>query len=277
MSDRFVNELQKELIAILKDRVENPAKEAQLLMMHHTGQDALWMLLNPDAVVVECESVLSMAKRRAAHEPLEYITKSVSFYSQEFFIEKGALIPRPETELLIDDVLANIADHNAPMHIVEVGVGSGIVSIMLAKLLPNATITAIDISKDALQIAQKNIELHGVQQRVALQQGSLLDGVEVHIDYLVSNPPYIAQDAELEPNLAFEPNLALYGGEKGNEIVLELLRRFLNKEIKTFSCEIGYDQKDTILEFLTPYEGAEIKFYKDWSHFDRGFTIRKQT
>ncbi len=274
MSSRYlVKDALREITDALS-HIQRASREAQLLLMYHLGVDELWLLTHQEDEVKESEKLLEWVGRRAKNEPLEYITQRVSFYSEEFFIAKGALIPRPETELLIDEVLKNSEDKNAPLTIVEVGVGSGIISIMLARFLPNARFIAVDISKDALAIAQKNIEKFGLSHRIELREGSLLEPVTEHIDYLVSNPPYIANAAPLESNLSYEPQNALFGGEEGDEIIRELLDELLKREINFFSCEMGYDQKDKIRNYLKETPIKSLSFYKDYSDFDRGFTLR---
>ena len=258
----------------LNAAIPRASREAQLLLMHHLGVDELWLLTNTSVHVKEVEVLLELAKRRAENEPLEYITKRVSFYSEEFYISSGALIPRPETELLIDEVLKSIEDKNAHITFVEVGVGSGIISIMLAKFFPNAKIIAVDISKDALEIAKINIEKFALNKRIELRMGSLLEPINEHVDYLVSNPPYIAQDAKLESNLSHEPQNALFGGVEGDEIIKELLDEVLRRNINFFTCEMGYDQKDRIRDYLKSKTVKELNFYKDLSDFDRGFTLK---
>lgn len=274
MSSRYlVRDALREIIDALS-HIERASREAQLLLMYHLGVDELWLLTHQEDEVKESERLLEWVGRRAKNEPLEYITQRVSFYSEEFFIAHGALIPRPETELLIDEVLENMEDKSAPLTVVEVGVGSGIISVMLAKFLPNARFIAVDISKDALAIAQKNIEKFGLSHRIELREGSLLEPVTEHIDYLVSNPPYIANAAPLESNLSYEPQNALFGGEEGDEIIKELLDELLKREINFFSCEMGYDQKDKIRNYLKETPVKSLSFYKDYSGFDRGFTLR---
>ncbi|MDT8339764.1 MAG: methyltransferase, partial [Sulfurimonas sp.] len=137
-----------------------------------------------------------------------------------------------------------------------------------------AKIIAVDISEAALGIAKKNIELFEVEDRVELRLGSLLEPVDEQIDYLVSNPPYIAQNAELESNLSYEPQNALFGGEIGDEIIKKLLDEVLSRKINFFTCEMGYDQKDKISAYLKDKNFAKLEFYKDYSGFDRGFTLR---
>ncbi|MFA5460583.1 MAG: peptide chain release factor N(5)-glutamine methyltransferase [Sulfurimonas sp.] len=275
MSSRhIVKDVLKELTGRLKESIPRASREAQLLLMHHLDVDELWLLMNQDEEVKDIEKLLEMAHRRAKNEPLEYILGRVSFYSEEFYIDSGALIPRPETELLIDEVLKNIEDKNAKLTIVEVGVGSGIISIMLAKSLPNAKFIAVDISEAALSVARKNIEKFSLEHRIELRHGSLLEPIAEKIDYLVSNPPYIASDASLESNLSYEPQNALFGGNVGDEIIKELLDGVLKAKINLFSCEMGYDQKDKIRSYLNNRPLESLNFYKDYSDFDRGFTLR---
>lgn len=274
MSSRYlVKDALREITDALS-HIQRASREAQLLLMYHLGVDELWLLTHQEDEVKESERLLEWVGRRAKNEPLEYITQRVSFYSEEFFIAHGALIPRPETELLIDEVLENMEDKSAPLTVVEVGVGSGIISVMLAKFLPNARFIAVDISKDALAIAQKNIQKFGLSHRIELREGSLLEPITEHIDYLVSNPPYIANAAPLEPNLSYEPQNALFGGEEGDEIIKKLLDELLKREINFFSCEMGYDQKDKIRNYLKETPVKSLSFYKDYSGFDRGFTLR---
>jgi len=218
------------------------------------------------------DKLSSWMARRKQNEPLEYITNRVSFYSQEFHIEQGALIPRPETELLIDEVLA-VANKEAPLTIVEVGVGSGIISTILAQELPNAKIIAVDISPDALKVAKKNIEQFGLGERIELRLGDLLDPISEPIDILVSNPPYIADGEPLESNLDYEPDLALFGGTIGDEIIQKLLDETLKRAIPCFACEMGYDQKQKVEKYLNHRYG-ELKFYKDLAGHDRGFVLQ---
>ncbi|MDQ1245004.1 MAG: release factor glutamine methyltransferase [Campylobacterota bacterium] len=272
-SGYLVKDILKEITAALNPHIERASREAQLLLMHHLGVDELWLLTNQNQHVENCEELFEWAARRAKNEPLEYITQKVSFYSEEFFIAEGALIPRPETELLIDEVIKNVEDKNSKITFAEVGVGSGIISIMLAKTFPNAKIIAVDISQAALKIAKINIAKFALQDRIELRLGSLLEPINEHVDYLVSNPPYIANEFKLETNLSYEPQNALFGGEVGDEIIRELLDEVLSRNINFFSCEIGYDQKDKIQNYLNKKPFKKLEFYKDFSGFDRGFTL----
>jgi release factor glutamine methyltransferase len=275
MRSRFLVKdiLQEATKKLLDANIERPQREAQLLLMAHLEVDELWLITNQKSEVENAERYFQWIQRRSLNEPFEYITNSVDFYSEEFYVDEGALIPRPETELLIDEVLKNIDDKESTLQFVEVGVGSGIISIILAKALKNAKFIAIDISPKALAVAEINIKRFGLTDRIELRLGSLLSPVEEKIDYLVSNPPYIENGVELESNLAYEPQNALFGGEIGDEIIKELLDEVLKQKIKFFSCEMGYDQQDKIRNYLKDKKYTSLEFYKDYSSFDRGFSL----
>ena len=209
---------------------------------------------------------------------IEYILEKVSFYSEEFFIQKGALIPRPETEILIDRAVKILKNIENPK-VLEVGVGSGIISVMLAKLIPDISIIAVDISSKALEIANKNISNFGVSDNIELRESNLFKNIKrlELFDLIISNPPYISnsEKGNLQRELDYEPDVALYGGTIGDEILQNIITEFiLRKDSKYLLCEMGYDQKNKIINFLRDKE-VKLDFYKDLAGFDRGFTVSK--
>ena len=276
-SKYIVKNLLKEISLALNPHIDRASREAQLLLMAYLGVDELWLITHQNSEIESPDKLFEWVKRRAKNEPFEYIVNRVSFYSEEFYIDEGALIPRPETELLIDEVIANITDRDAKIRFVEVGVGSGIISIMLALHFKNARFIAVDISPQALEVAEKNIKKFKLEDRIELRLGSLLEPVNEEIDYLVSNPPYIANGVSLESNLSYEPQNALFGGDEGNELINKLLDELLRRGINLFTCEIGYDQKDKITAYLKDVNYKKLAFYKDLSSFDRGFTLKVHT
>ncbi len=259
----------------LKEITDIPRKEAMILASFVLKKDISYILLNEEKEFEVSSDFFALIDRRAKGEPLEYITKSVSFYSREFFIDRGALIPRPETELLIDEVLKN---HNyigkKYLNIAEIGVGSGVISIMLALKLKDARIIATDISKDALKIAKKNIDKFNLQDRVELLLGAYLDGVEREIDIIVSNPPYVADDFKIDKPLKYEPKEAIFGGKRGDEVLAEIILLFKKSRAKLLCCEMGYNQKESIIEILKDYNFDNFYFYKDLAGLDRGFIVK---
>ena len=257
--------------------IERSRREAQLLLMAYLKVDELYLMLHADDLLEGSEVLENWIQRRCGNEPLEYILKKVSFYSQEFFIRQGALIPRPETELLIDEVLRE-CDCKKALSFVEVGIGSGIISIVLAQHFEKASFIGIDLSEDALSVAQQNIQNKNLSQRIALRHGSLLEPIDKDdtIDVLVSNPPYIAKDAVLESNLDYEPNMALFGGDAGDELIKALLDQVLMRRIPLFICEFGYDQKEKVRQYLENETAYSLRFYQDLSGFDRGFILKRK-
>ena len=218
-----VKELHARATEALSGVVEFPRREAELLLMAYLKCNQLYFITHQDDPMDENDPLLiDWIEKRSRNVPLEYLTNRVSFYSREFYVDEGALIPRPETEHLIDEVLLHV-NKEEEMTIVEVGAGSGIISIILALHFPKARFIAVDISPHALRVARRNIEEFGLSDRIELREGDLLSCVDEIIDVLVSNPPYIAHDASLESNLSYEPQNALFGGEIGDEIIQRLL------------------------------------------------------
>lgn len=269
-----LRELHTQITVKLTGVVEHPRREAELLLIAYLEADQLYFITHQEALIDDQElRLLEWIERRTRNEPLEYLTNRVSFYSREFYIDEGALIPRPETELLIDEVLKCV-NPDESLTVVEVGAGSGIISILLALHLSNARFIAVDISPRALRVARRNIEAFGLSDRIELREGDLLSCVSEKIDLLVSNPPYIAQDASLESNLSYEPQNALFGGTIGDEIIRRLLDEVYERKIPTFVCEMGYDQRSSVQEYLKSFAVQSLEFYKDLASFDRGFSLK---
>ena len=246
--------------------------EARILLEHHLGYTKDYLILHDSDEITITKEMQEDIKRVKKSEPIEYITQKVSFYSQEFIITSGVLIPRPETELLIDKVV-KVAQDMQDLKIAEIGVGSAVISIMLSKLLPNISyIVASDINPQAIELSSKNIKLHDIEN-IELIHTSLLDKVDKKIDIIVSNPPYIADDYMIQNNLRYEPSNALFGGKIGDEILKQIIDLAFEKDIKYLLCEMGYDQKDKITNYLKDKEYKNLEFYQDYSGFDRGFTL----
>lgn len=267
----------KELLAkgtqFLKQTSEIPQKEARILLEFLLQKDAMWLILNAEQKI-ECESEYEkLLQRRANFEPIEYITQSANFYGENFYVDKRVLIPRPETEILVEKAQKLCENLESPV-IVEIGCGSGIISIMLSKLVPNAKIYALDISLDALEVAKINAKALHVKN-IEFLQSNLLGNLELEkFDILVSNPPYIADNEPLNVGLSYEPDLALFGGKVGDEILQKIIDQFLEKDIKFLVCEMGYDQQEKIRKFIEN-KSLTIEFYKDLAGLDRGFILQR--
>ena len=166
-----------------------------------------------------------LVARRRRREPVARIIGRREFWGLDFEVTPAVLVPRPESELLVETALARLADRNAPWAVADVGTGSGCLAIALARELPHARVTATDISPDALAVARRNAERHGVAERVAIRRADLLDGLPGPFDLIVSNPPYIpdAVIGTLAPEVRLhEPPGALRGGPDGLDTVRRL-------------------------------------------------------
>lgn len=202
-------------------------------------------------------------------EPLQYITQRADFWGREFYVEKGVLIPREETEILVEKTI-KIAKNFKNPKICEIGFGSGVISISLEKELPNAQIIASDISQTALKVASINAKKFN--SKVKFVFSDLLDEIKGDFDIIVSNPPYIASDYALDIWVANEPKTALFGGEKGDEILKQIIN-LAKFKAKFLLCEMGYDQKNSLSTYLADL-GFEAEFYQDLAGFDRGFVAK---
>ncbi len=258
--------------ALRRASKEIPPKEAMILLSHHLKKGRIYLIAHNDDAMKDFNGYFNLVLRAKNSEPIEYITNSVSFYSEEFFIDYGALIPRPETELLVDQTIKVAREFDTPK-IAEIGVGSGVISIMLAKKLPNAKIIATDISEDALKIAKINAKRFGVEDKIEFIHTPYLNATDEIFDIIVSNPPYVADDEELDPKLSYEPDIALFGGEGGIRI-LEKIASISKDRTKYLCCEMGYAHKLAMQIYLDFLDYSGLEFYKDLSGFDRGFVAK---
>lgn len=166
-------------------------------------------------------------------------------------------------------------DKKETINIIEIGTGSGIISVMLALLLKNVKIIAVDINEKALELARENAKKHNVEDKIEFRLSNLYENVpETDIDMTISNPPYIADDYKLPLNVKFEPSNALFGGSIGDELLKDIIKDTNKKEIPYLLCEMGYDQKKPLEDYLKSFEVKEYSFYQDYEKFDRGFTVQ---
>ena len=208
--------------------------EAEVLIRHVLGIDRATFFRDLEEPVTDSDrqQLDDLVVRRLRREPLNYITGFREFYGLSFEVSDSVLIPRQETELLVETVISLARSRSKPeMKICDVGTGSGAIAISLAVNLPFAEITAIDISQSALDIANANRRTHGVYNRVALRRGNLLEPVDFKPEIIVSNPPYIPMGdlSLLQPEIQYEPRVALDGGTDGLELIRGLLSQSLDK------------------------------------------------
>ncbi len=260
--------------AQLQEVCERPSFEAELLLAYHLKQDRMYLITHDRDELQEREDYEDLIKRRAANEPYEYIVGEASFYDIHLAVEEGVLVPRPETEVLID-LVADIIEKENITSIAEIGVGSGAISVVLARKFPHLKIIATDICDTPLKVAGKNIETFGLPGQIELRKSNLIDEVPEYLELVVSNPPYIAEDFLLESNVVdYEPKEALFGGSVGDELLKQIILDVKERDIKYLACEMGYDQKEPLQAFVNKLGVKSINFYKDLAGFDRGFVIQ---
>lgn len=209
--------------------VDTPLLDAQLLLAYALGESRTFVRAHlPDPLAAEPARAFEDAlRRREAREPLPYILGTWEFFGMRFRVGPGVLIPRPETELLVEAVASRLEDQG---DILDVGAGSGCISVGLASLLPRATVTGLEASPEAAVLARENVQALGFAGRVRIVEGwfpAAAEGMMGPFDAVVSNPPYIRSREvdELAPELLrFEPRLALDGGADGLEVVRPLVR-----------------------------------------------------
>jgi release factor glutamine methyltransferase len=204
-----------------RNGVPSPKLDAEYLLAHVLAVPRLELYLDHDRPLepAEVDSLRELVRRRGKREPLAYVLGSWSFYGLELHCDARALVPRPETEVLVERCLALLADVAAPS-VVDVGTGTGAIALALAARLPEASVTAIDLSPDALALAAENAAINGLADRVELLEGDLLAPVAGRrFDLVASNPPYVAEGETVDPEVAgFEPALAVYAERGGRDI-----------------------------------------------------------
>jgi len=253
-----------------------PQLEAEVLLSHVRGCSRAALLAHPERELSpqEWKRYQDWVQKRATGYPLPYITRRVEFYDLEFDVSPEVLIPRPETEMLVD-----LALRRHPQTVVDVGTGSGCIAITLAVHLPQALVYAFDISPQALAVAQQNAERHGVAERVIVMASDVLTTRPNPVDLIVSNPPYIpsAHCAGLPISVQYEPPLALDGGPDG----LDIIRRLLSQAPAVLQpggsllVEIGADQGATVRELAqAAFPTAAVRIHPDMAGLDRVLEVQ---
>ena len=257
--------------------------EAEVLIRHVLGIDRATFFRDLEEPVTDSDrqQLDDLVVRRLRREPLNYITGFREFYGLSFEVSDSVLIPRQETELLVETVISLARSRSKPeMKICDVGTGSGAIAISLAVNLPFAEITAIDISQSALDIANANRRTHGVYNRVALRRGNLLEPVDFKPEIIVSNPPYIPMGdlSLLQPEIQYEPRVALDGGTDGLELIRGLLSQSLDKVSSTGAIlfEIDSSQENSARILSREYfPNADISVLDDLSGSSRAILIEE--
>jgi len=275
-----IKEALKEGLNILKPNIESAWLEAHILLGKVLEKERIYLISHDDEVISRqaFEEYISYINTRISGVPLQYITGKQEFMSLDFDVNPAVLIPRAETEILVDQVLNCISDlsENNTVRVLDIGTGSGCISICTAYYSKRAVITAIDISKDALQTAKQNANKHGILERIKFIESNLFEGIsEQKFDVIVSNPPYISTGTIMNLQTEVknhEPMWALNGGDDG----LDCIRRIIEEAHiylesgGMLALEIGHDQAQRVASLIDKRaEYRNIRITKDYSGIDR--------
>ncbi|OQB13251.1 MAG: Release factor glutamine methyltransferase [Firmicutes bacterium ADurb.Bin193] len=251
-----------------KEGIQSYVLDTHLLLCMFLGVDRPYLITHGDREVENTDGFFNLVKRRAKHEPLQYITGRCEFMSLEFFVTPKVLIPRPDTETLVQRVIEYAGER--PLTVLEIGTGSGCISVSLAHYCKNLIIDAVDISKEALDIARQNADHNGVSRINFTKMDIMRDFPNKIYDIVVSNPPYIENGKipDLMPEVRdYEPPTALDGGDDG----LAFYRRIAEgcTHFGYIALEVGMGQSQDVVNILKKNGYKDIRTFCDLSGIER--------
>ena len=271
-----IESILNEGISILKkNKISNPQLDSEILLSNSIKKDKKHIILNPKEILnsEQMETFKNLIERRKKGEPVAYLINKKDFWKDEFFVNKDVLIPRPDTELIIEQVL-KIYSKNLQLQVLDIGTGSGCILLSILKERPNFYGTGIDISKKSIKVSKLNAKQLNLTNRVKFFDSSIDNFKIGKYDLIVSNPPYIElfNLKYLEKDVInFEPKLALSGGFDGFSKIRKVINKasILIKKNGKFILEIGFNQKNETKKILKE-EGFYInKAIKDYGNNDR--------
>ncbi len=259
----------------LADRgVENPRLNAEHLLAHALGLKRMELYLQFDRGLTESERapLRDLVKRRGAREPLQHILGTAEFHGRTFTSDKRALVPRPETEQLVELALELAKAHPTPT-LLDIGTGSGVIPLTLALELPAAKIHATDLSPDALALANENATRHQLTGRITFHQADLLPPGDTKFDLIIANLPYIptGEIAALSPEVRHDPLTALDGGADGLDFIRRLIESAPDRLTRggALLLEIGAGQADAVNALLSARKFRDISLRPDYQNIPR--------
>ena len=242
-------------------------RDAALLARHVLGWNSASLLTNDDqAATAEFIAAFDpLIERRARREPVAYIRGTQEFWNREFIVTPAVLIPRPETELIIEELLMRLPSNlpARPHRIADIGTGSGCLAVTAAAERSYLEVTATDISEAALGVARENADRHGVSEQIAFRETAYLTGAEGKFDFILSNPPYVTEREyqSLAPEVReYEPATALVAGEDGFRDIEQIvdLATFYLAPGGTLLIEIGYEQADPVVDLVASFPALRL-------------------
>ena len=266
-------------VAMIKN-TESPSLETQMMIAKVIEKDRLYIMLNLEEDIDESkvEIIKIMIDKRKSSYPLQYILGEREFWGMDFKVSEGVLIPRQDTEILIEETLKKLKDnkHKSNLKGFEIGVGSGIISITLLKEIETLTMIGVDINDKAIELTKANALKHEVSDRLCILNSNLFEKInkENQFDFIISNPPYIETkviDSLQEDIKQHEPKLALDGGEDGLDFyraIIEQSKSYISPE-GFIAFEIGYNQGEAVKKIFVENGYPNVTIAKDLAGFDR--------
>ena len=269
------NILNKGINILQKNKIANPQLDSEILLSNSIKRDKKYIILNPKEILNSNQlgKFKSLIERRKKGEPIAYLINKKEFWKDEFFVNKDVLIPRPDSELIIEQVL-KIYSKDLQLQVLDIGTGSGCILLSILKERSNFYGTGIDISKKSINVSKFNAKQLNLTNRVKFFHSSVDNFNNGKYDLIVSNPPYIKQLClkYLEKDVVnFEPKLALSGGFDGFSKIRKVINKasILIKKNGKFILEIGFNQKNKVIKILKE-EGFYVnKAIKDYGNNDR--------
>jgi release factor glutamine methyltransferase len=256
-----------------KHNVESPRLNAEHLLAHVLGRKRIELYLEFERVLTDSElaPLRDLVKRRSEGEPLQHLLGTVEFCGLTFLCDKRAMVPRPETEELVEFLKSEIRSPKS--EILDVGTGSGVIALSLAAEFPEAEVLAVDVADDALALAQENAARFNLSDRVRFLNSRLFENAEGAFDLIVANLPYIStKDRDtLSREVLHDPETALFAGERGDELVRELIAQAPSKLRSggMLALEIGLGQGDALLSALAEKNYRDIRSKNDYNGVTR--------
>jgi release factor glutamine methyltransferase len=254
-----------------KRNIDSPRLNAEHLLAHVLRRKRMELYLDFERRLRESElaPLRELVKRRGSGEPLQYLLGTVEFCGRSFRCDKRALVPRPETEQLVELLISHLKPETAYSRMVDVGTGSGVITLTLAAEFPKAEIVGADISEDALMLARENAERLGLVDRIRFLQSNLLESVEPDFDVIVANLPYVSTEdrQNLSREVLHDPEVALFAGARGDELVRQLIAQAPAwlRPGGMLALEIGIGQSETLVAALAEKNYRDISNEKDYS------------
>ncbi len=262
---------------LIQNNIDEVFLKSRILLAHILNVEKEYLIIHDDEVLLSLQEneFFEKVNKLCSGVPIQYLTNSQEFMGVNFYVDKNVLIPQPDTEILVENVISIIKNLQKSCQkeitVLDLCTGSGIIGVCLKKYLQNVNVLSSDISSNALEIAKKNANLQNV--KIDFIKSDLFENIDEKFDVIVSNPPYIKTDKinELSKEVKNEPRLALDGGQDGLDFYRRIIKESTNFFRKTgyLALEIGYDQKEAVENLFKNFKYKEIKIFKDLSDIER--------